>query len=542
MRLPLRPSAWAGFLSLSLLFCGACSRHETAVASGNRDKILHFGNNSEPRDLDPQTNIGEPDGFIIEALFEGLVYLQNDGHTIVPGGAERWEISPDGKTYTFHLRADAKWTNGEAVTAEDFRTGFLRLLEPALACESSPEAFFIKGARDYAEGRTHDAAEVGLRAIDARTFEIKLNNRTPFFLSLLSSWPFKPVHRATLEKFDGLTHRDTPWTKVGNIVGNGRFILKEWRVGQIIVVAKNPAHWDAANTKLNEIRFYPIEDGATEEHAFRAGQLHVTYGIPESKIAGYQTSPLHELSVAPLRRTRYVTFNTKVAPFQDEKVRRAFALAIDRPRVVQAALGGLGEAAYSLTRPDTGGYTAPVGFRLDPTEARRLLAEAGYPGGKGFPAVECMLTGKTGSVIREAEILQQMWAQNLGVQVKLQPTEWKVYLNAIRIKKFQFLIEGWGYINDPWDPLQLAVTDNPNNDADWSSPAYDRAFADAETAATDAQRHADFDTAENLIAAATPYTPLYFTNRARLVQPSVRNWRDNPAGMLNWSEFSLDAK
>jgi oligopeptide transport system substrate-binding protein len=202
-------------------------------------------------------------------------------------------------------------------------------------------------------------------------------------------------------------------------------------------------------------------------------------------------------------------------------------------------LAGGADPAGCFTRPGTGGYTAPALFHYDPAEAQRLLAEAGYPGGAGFPAVDCMLTGKEGRVVLQGEVLQQMWAQVLGVHVSLQPTEFKVYLNAIRVKNFQCVIEDWNYIDDPWDPLQLAATGNPNNDTAWSNAVYDRAYADAEQAGTDAARRAAFDVMENLIAREAPYAPLYFTNRARLVHPSVRGWRDNSVQVIDWTGLYL---
>src|ERR1019366_7315281 len=221
-----------------------------------------------------------------------------------------------------------------------------------------------------------------------------------------------------------------------------------------------------------------------EEHSCRAGQLHVTYRLPEPKVAGYERDRPAELQISPELRTIYLTFNVTKPPFTDVRLRRAFSLAVNREQLVHAALGKLGTPAHAMVRSGTGGYTPPAAVGFDPAEARRLLAEAGYPGGKGLPGIEFTLNGNTGIALVTGAALQAMWAQNLGVRVSVIPCEFKVYLSTLREKQFQLLLDSWAYgIADPRDVLQVATSGDPNHDSSWGNPKFDAAFA-----ATDSTR------------------------------------------------------
>ena len=518
----------------------ACAKRETAVASGLRTQTLHVGNSSEPPDLDPHTNNAAVVGSIDDALFEGLVRLANDGATVQPGVAERWEISPDGLTYTFHLRAEAAWSNGDRVTAEDFVALFRRFLEPKLGCEGANLAFPLEHARDFLEGRTKNFADVGVKAPDPRTVVFHLAFRAPYFLAVLADSHLRPLHRPSLEKFGGVDRRGGKWTQPGNLVSNGPFVLTEWKPNTVLVVAKNPRYWDAARVRLHEIRFYPIEDSSVEERSYRAGQLHVTYGLPQAKIEAYAKSPASELRAAPVLRSNFVTFSTQRPPFNDVRVRHAFALAIDRERLAASALRGRGDPAFSYVRPGTGGYAFPPFHRHDPAEAKKLLAAAGFPGGAGFPAIDYTVGSRDQDALLAAQALQQMWQQTLGVKVGIAPTEFKVWLDLLRTKTFALTADGWQMgINDPSEMLALGVTGDPNNDAGWSDPRYDAAFAAVNTAPDDAARRAAIARCEQLIADEVPYAPVFFTIKNRLVHPSVVGWRDNPVEKIDWTVLSL---
>jgi len=529
-------------LPILLGLLSGCARRESSVEVGTRDQVLHLGNFAEPADLDPHTNNSGNTGFILSALFEGLVSYGNDGATILPGVAERWDISPDGLTYTFHLRPNARWSNGEPVTAQDFRDSFLRVIDPVLGCETANMAFPIVGARDFLEGRSKDPNSVGVRAPDDHTFITILNHPAPYWLGILAqNGPFWPVNLRSVDAAGGRHKRGAAWTEPGKLVSNGPFLLAEWRPNAVIRVEHNPQYWDAGHVRLKEVRFYPTDDESAEEHSYRAEQLHITYRLPEPKVAAYEKERPAELQISPLLRVSYLTFNVTKPPFTDPKVRRAFSLAVNREQLVHAALGRLGAPAPTMTRPGTGGYTAPLATDFNPAEARRLLAEAGFPNGAGLPKIEFSLNGNTGVTLLIGAALQEMWAQNLGVHVTLQPMEFKNYLSVLREKQFQLLLDGWGYgINDPRDPLELATTDDPNNDSAWSNREYDAAFALGDSTREPAERRAAFDTMEKILAREAPYAPLYYTNRGFLMQPSVHGWRNNPLEMIDWRQLWLE--
>ena len=522
-----------------LLTAGGCARHATLVEAGTRDQVLHFGNKDEPSDLDPHINDALSTGVILGSLFEGLVTYAGDGKTLLPGTAEKWEISADGLTYTFHLRANAQWSNGVPVTSKDFLDSYLRILDPQLGAENAGYLFPIRGARDFLEGRSKDPGAVGIQAPDPRTLVITLTHPAPYLLSLLARDPFYPVYMPSLDANGGRHQRGGPWTRPGALVSNGPFTLNEWKPNAYVSVVRNPRFWDAGRIRLREVRFYPTDDEDSEERAFRAGQLHVTARTPKTKVAAYDASGVDELHLMPLLRTYYVTFNVARAPFTDSRVRRAFSLAVDRERLVHAALDRLGTPAYSLVRPGTGGYSPPRGFRFDPQEARSLLAAAGYPGGAGFPPVEFTLNGNTGVALATGEVIQAMWAENLGVHVAVAPIEFKAYLSASREKQFQCLLDSWSYISDAHDMLELGATGDPNNDAGASNAAYDEAIAASENTVDTAARWAAFDTAESINAREAFYSPLYFYNQGVLLQPSVRGWRDNGLDVVGWRELYL---
>lgn len=526
----------------ALLLTTSCSKRETMVESANRTQTFLFGNYAEPSDLDPHTSNSTVTSYILMALYEGLVRLENDGTTIRPGVAERWEISPDGLTYTFHLREGATWSNGEPVTAGDFQAGLRRFLEPKLACETVNIVFPIVGARDFAEGRSKDFSTVGVTAPDARTVVIRLRFRAPYFLGILADSHVVPLYQPALDKFNGRDRRDGKWTQPGNLISNGPFILKQWQPNVVIVAAKNPRYWDASRVKLNEIRVYPNEDASAEERSFRAGQLHATYTLPYAKLAAYTAQKAPELRTVPLLRTDYVTFNAQRPPFNDARVRRAFTLAIDRDRLASSVLKGHGDAAFSWVRPGTAGYTFPPFSHYDPTEAKKLLREAGFPDGQGFPAIEYTLSSHSEDILTVAQALQQMWQQVLGVKVALAPTEHKVWLDMLRSKTFAMTSDNWNFsFNDPTDLLSTAVTGDPNNDGGWSNLRYDAAYAAVEAAKDDPSRRAAIAQCEQVVADDAPYAPVFFSIRAHLVHPSVVGWQDNPIQFIDWTAISLTA-
>ncbi|HXA80309.1 MAG TPA: peptide ABC transporter substrate-binding protein, partial [Opitutaceae bacterium] len=264
---------------LAVLFAAGCAKRESPAEEGIRTKTLLIGNGAEPQDLDPSTCSLYTDENVLMALFEGLTCIDEKTSQAVPGVAERWDVSPDGLVYTFHLRADAKWSNGDPVTADDFVYSFHRILSPGLASEYSYMLYFIKNAEAFNGGKISDFAQVGAKALDARTLQVTMEHACPYLPAVAAHESWFPVHRPTIEKFGQMDQRNSRWTRPENFVGNGPFMLKEWSPNSRIIVVKNPTYWDAAHNHLNTIIFFPNDNIATDESNFRAGQVHVTYQL-----------------------------------------------------------------------------------------------------------------------------------------------------------------------------------------------------------------------------------------------------------------------
>ena len=442
-----------------------------------------------------------------------------------PGVAESWVISKDRKTYTFTLRKDAKWSNGDQVKAGDFVYSYRRILNQELAaqygymvqalkngklfntgkkCSSGlwlltkdgppkvvahPEAWeaLDEAGRDKVlaalqpededapgvcilceqptklqplDWEDWDRCEVGARAIDDRTLELKLENPTPYFLELLNHYTFWPVHPPTIESFGARTKRGTGWALPGKYVGNGPFTLNEWQINARLVVKKNLSYWDQDTVKLNEIRFYPIESVDTEERAFRSRFIHNTQTVPPYRIDWHKTNNRESLHIDTYLGVYFYRFNTERKPLNDVRVRRALALSIDREALVKHVLRAGQQPAYNFTPPGTGGFTAGAQFKADLNEAKRLIAE--YLRDTGQSAVpEFELRYNTSESHKKvAEAIQAMWKTALGINVVLDNQEWKVFLKAVETQDYMVTRAGWiGDYNDPNTFMDMWVTD-----------------------------------------------------------------------------------
>lgn len=509
-----------------LLFTSACRRPETRIAAGDRTQTLHIGNSSEPSDLDPQLITSITDAQVVLGLMEGLTAMDpKDAHP-VPGVAERWEVSEDKLTWTFHLRADARWSNGDPVTAGDFAYAFQRILSPNLASEYASLLHCLRGAADFNTGKSKDFSTVGVRVVDARTLALTLNTPLAYLPALVMHQSWNPVHRATIEKFGKMDERGTKWTRPGNYVGNGPFNLAAWEPNQVIRLVKSETYWDRAHVRLNEINIYPIEDRVTEEASFRAGQLHVTATVPPDKIDTYKREHPELLRQEPTFASYYLTYNTTKPPLNDPRVRRALALVIDRPGLCEKVLRGGRTPAYTLTPPGIAGYTASPAFTENIAEAKKLLADAGFPDGKGFPRLE-LLTSK-GSTSQMPEAMQQMWKTELGVDIAIVLQETRVLFDSLRTKAFDIAPAGWvGDYLDPSSFLELFRTGNANNHSGWSSADYDRLLDEALRSPDDSVRYPLYRQAETLLMRDMPVGPLIYGRRNYLVRPSVRGWEPN---------------
>ena len=524
----------------AFLFIASCGfNYETNVESGTRQGILHIGNGDEPRELDPHVVTGSIEHNLCMALLEGLLGLHPENLNVVPGVARAWRVSEDGRTYTFHLREGAKWSNGDPVTAADFVYSWRRALLPALANNYAYMLYYIRDAERFHQGEITDFSQVGVTAPDDLTLVVELDNPTPFFLQLLTHMSYFPVHQATIEAFGAPDERGTRWTRPGNHVGNGPFKLKEWVLNRSIVVEKNEHYWDADNVKLNRIVFYPIQNVTTEERMFRAGQLHITGNTPVDKIAHYRQERPETLKIFPFFSTYYYLFNTTAAPLDRVKVRQALAMSIDRQQVVEKITKAGELPAFSYTPPEVNGYVARPGLRYDVERAGALLAEAGYPDGAGFPPVELMYNTSEGHR-RIAIAIQQMWKTGLNIDVTLVNQDWKVYLDKRDAKDYQVARAGW--IGDYLDPntfLDMYTTNSGNNDTGWSNRRYDALIARAGATTDQERRFALFRDAESILMAELPIMPIYTYMSKALVSPDVRGWHPNILDIHPFKYISL---
>lgn len=535
-------------LALAVLTFTAALRAGTPVADGIRDGVFHTGNGAEPRSLDPQINVAFTDTLITQTLFEGLVLKDAVTAETVPGVAERWETSEDGLTWTFHLRKNAKWSDGVPVTAQDFVWSYQRNLSPKLGTEYSYMLWVVDGAEAYtrqedpsfpADKRITDFDKVGIHAKDDHTLVLRLAGPTPYLLSLIVHDSWMPVPRHVIEKFGSIDTRATGWDRPGSHVGNGAFKLTEWAPNKVIRVDKNPQYWDAANVGLNAICFYPIEDTTSEERSYLAGQLHRTYKVLPDSIERFSKERKGELFIEPWLETYFIRFNVQQPPLDNPLVRQALSAVIDREAIVENVTKGGQLAAYHFTPTGTGGFEARARVAYDPTAGRELLAKAGFPGGKGFPKLT--LTYNTDPEnTRILQAIQEMWRAELGVDIQLSNMEFKSYIEAMTKIDFQLLRSRWiGDYDDPNTYLGLFVTDGGNNNTHWSNKDYDRLIAEAGTTADAKARFELFQKAEELLLKELPVSPVFFGTQVTLRHPSVRGYAMTPTGQVIYKRIRL---
>lgn len=526
------PSRFAALALACLVpWLPACKKKtDTTAAANGGAQVLHVGNSTEPADLDPQTITGRPESDIIRTLIEGLVIMDPVTLEPRPGQAERWDISPDGRVYTFHLRSGLVWSNGDPVTSADFVRSWQRMLTPALGAEYAYNLYVVAGAEDFHKGVLKDFAQTGFKAPDAHTVELTLKSPTGYFLSLLPHTSWSPVPIRTVEKFGGLERKGTAWTRPENYVSNGPFTLKSWRQNQKIVVTRNPRYWDQARVRLEEVHFYATESADTEERMFRTGQIHVCRQVPLSKIDPYRAQSPSPLRVEPFLGSAYVRVNVARAHLSDVRVRRALALAVNREQLCRAILRNTKFPGYALTPPNCGGFTPEKGLvRDDLPAAQKLLAEAGFPEGRGLPPIEVLYpTSDNGRVIMEA--VQEMWRKGLGIDVRLLNQEWKVYLDSMNTCNYDVAWSAWvGDYPDAMTFLDTMTSDSGNNRTNWKNASYDQLVDRARATPDLAARVKLYQEMETLLAREMPVLPLYVYSSVSLVSPKVRGW--NPTSL-----------
>ncbi|OXS62823.1 hypothetical protein B1A99_01900 [Cohnella sp. CIP 111063] len=496
---------------------------------------------SEPPSLDPALMTDAQSSIVASGLYDGLTRLNPEG-VPEPAIAKEWTMSDDGKTYTFKLRDDAKWSNGDPVTANDFEYSWKRALNPETASEYAYMLFYLENGEKYNSGEG-SADEVGVKAIDATTLEVKLNSATPYFNSLIAHYTYWPVHEASV---DGKPE----WAAdAKTIVSNGPFLLKEWAHGDKLVLTKNPDYYNAANVNFDTVTISLVEDETTVYNLFETGKIDwigAQAGVVPLDVTPKVLSE-GKGEVKEIASTYYYLFNTKQKPFDNVKVRKALSMAIDRQAIIDNVTKANQTPAYGLIPPSIGGldgtnfrvlYPDSDYFSENVEEAKKLLAEGLAEGGLDkFPETTLLYNTSEGhKAIAEAII--DMWRKNLGVEVKLSNQEWGTFLETRDAGQFGIARAGWGAdfnhaINFSYD---LIHPKSLNNDGKYDNQAVGKALDDA-IVATDEKARLDLiaQAEKTAIADDMAILPLYYYTTVTMKKDGFEDVVSDYAGHLDWA-------
>ena len=470
-------------------------------------------NNVEPGSLDPATAVGLEELRVVMSLFEGLTRPDPSTARPIPGLAERWETSADQLTYTFHLRTNALWSTGEALTSEDVLYSWFRILDPATASDYAAQLFYVKNGEAWYTRQLTDRGQVGIRAPDSRTVQVELARPTAFFLDLCAMQTLSVVPRSAIEQ-----HGDR-WLRARPLPVSGAYQLEDWRVNQRVRLRRNPRYWDAANTQLELVDLLPISNPTAALNLYQRGAVDVIWdkeAVPAELLGELRKRrDSHTFQYLGLY---FFRFNVTRKPFDDPQVRHALAMAIDKQRLV-TNLRKSGEIpATHLVPPGTANSLPAEGLPYDPARARALLAQAGYPGGRGFPSFEYFFDGSGGGPsIIHGQIgveMQQMWEKELGIKAVLRQMEKKAFLDAQRLLQYEVSRSSWiGDYNDPTTFLDLFLSNNGNNRTGWKSGRFDALMQEAGGQTDPARRAGLLREAETLLVRdEAPIAPLFFYN------------------------------
>jgi oligopeptide transport system substrate-binding protein len=496
---------------LFLILCG-CALEEPAE--------LRIVNGKEPESLDPAIATGQPDGRVIQSIFEGLTRYNPTNAAPDPGLAHRWEISPDGKAYTFYIRTNAQWSTGGPITAHDVVYSWFRVLEPATAADYVGNLFYIKGAEDYHLGRTKSRDDVGIKAIDDHTLEVVLVNPTAFFLDLCAFPTQAVVPRSSIEKYGDR------WLKMPPVPASGAYELVSWRLNDRVRLKKNPRYWDADNVAIQTADLLPVNSQNTALNLYVNREVDVIWDkdvVPTELVDVILNDKKlsREFHVFNYLGTYFVRFNTTRKPFDDVRVRKALTLATDLKRIARVMMGGA-LVTNIYVPPGLPNYTSPPGLGYNPELARTLLKEAGFPDGAGFPHFEYLFnTSRDHEKI--AVELQDNWKQDLGINLELRSVEWKVYLQAQSSLDYDLSRSAWiGDYADPNTFLDLFMSTNPNNRTGWKSERYDSLMRTANATAEFYARARLLHQAESvLVQEEFPIIPIYIYVGFNFFDPEV---------------------
>ncbi|WP_272519780.1 peptide ABC transporter substrate-binding protein [Providencia sp. PROV223] len=493
------------------------------VLAENQEVTRHL--KDEPASLDPVKSVGLTEAQVMRDLFEGLVNQDDHGKPI-PGVAQRWDTA-DNRIWTFTLRSDSHWSNGDPVTAQDFVYSWQRLVSPGT---TSPFAWFaalagINNAQDIIDGKL-PVEQLGVEAVDTHTLKITLNKPVPYFPSLTANFSLFPVHQKTVEKFGN------DWIKAGNLVGNGAFVLSDRVVNEKIVLVPNKNYWDHQNTVITKVTFVPINQESHATNRYLAGDLDITESFPKQRYQKLLKDIPNEVFTPDQLGTYYYAFNTQRAPTDDVRVRKALSMAIDRQLIANKVLGTGEKPANYFTpdvtdgfKPEKGLYNSYSQKELD-QQAKVLLQQAGF--GPNHPLELTLLYNSSENHQKIAIAIASMWKKKLGAEVKLVNQEWKTYIDSRNTGNFDVIRASWiGDFNEPSTFLSLLTSQHSGNIPKFNNPIYDEVIASASIETNAQLRNRYYNNAEAIIAKEAPIAPIYQYTNARLIKPWLKGYPIN---------------
>ena len=511
------PMRWIllSFLALGLMGCGGSDEYTDS------NQHLRLGNGAEPATLDFHRASGLTELRILMALFEGLVveHPSEDGG-IAPGIAKSWDLSDDLLTYTFFLRPDAQWSDGQPILAQQFVDSARRVLDPDLGATLATHYDFVSGAADYRARTITDFDQVGIQALDKHTLTMQLASPTPFFLQLLKQPVFYP-YRDEMLNAEGMPTLFT-----------GPFILQEWTPNERLIVARNKNYVGPNAPQLDKITFFPISDSGTEERAFRSGQIDYTAAVPPASIQRLRGTGEPSYIESPHLATAYMLFNTTEGPTADPELRRILSLAIDRELIVNAVVG-LGQPATHFTPSAIANHSPDESakLRFDPETTKAALDIWLQRNAKPSLTYSVSMNENANKV---AEAIQGMWREHLGLEVTIEQTEWRVFLNKLNSADYDIGFLAWyGDYVDPYTFLNVFRSTSPTNRARWTSEMYDAAL-DKSLQTTGDERKYNLQAAETLLMEALPIAPVYWVSQPHRIATKLKNF---PPKLLDWRSY-----
>jgi oligopeptide transport system substrate-binding protein len=498
------------------LVASACQRSEYfGNTTPPDDNIFRFNVGPEPEYLDPALSTALYDARVEVLLFEGLTAKDPETLQPRPGMAERWDLSPDGRIYTFHLRRDALWSDATPVTAQDFVYSWTRVLDPKTGSRYAYYLYPVLNAQPFNEGKLKDPAQLGLRAVDDKTLEVRLREPVPYFLYLANHSSYYPVPRWAIERYGD------HWTDPGHIVTNGPFLLREHRIHDRIVVDRNPNYWNRQEVRIGRVIAFSVDDGHTATNMYEAGMVDwLPYPSVPPEFLPSIRGRFRDLETFTQFALAYYCFNVTRPPLDNVMVRRALSLAIDRRAITDGQLRGGEVPTGSFVPSGFPGYPQPSAPVYDPKQARDLLAQAGFPDGRGFPSFEILTPPDRRAT---AEAVQQFWATNLNIHVKVHSEEYASFLKRWDHRDYDISSNRWiGDYLDPSTFTDLMESTSGNNNTGWKNAEYDRLLAAARVELDPGKRLEIFERGQEILLREQPVAPIYIMAANELVKPYVK--------------------